>query len=125
MSVRHSLTLLPALRAKEFSDFYSRTSFVLSSCVPRGPTTPTKQGKVGQEGMKERVSYALVHQLKLFICFTQGASIKLSLAERVLRPNNNRVMLIEAAQVSLQTLYFSAPWSKIEIEARFKKKINK
>ena len=77
---------------------------------------------MGQEGMKERVSYALVRQLKRFICFTQGASIKLSLAERVLRPNNNTVILIEAAQLSLQTLYFSAPWSKIEIEVRLKKK---
>ena len=55
MSMRHALTSLLALRAKEFSDFYSRTSFVLSSCVPRGPMTPTKKGKVGQEGM-ERVS---------------------------------------------------------------------
>ena len=80
MSRRHALASLLALRAKEFSEFYARTSFVLSSCVPRGPTTPTKQGKVGREGMKERVSYTLVCPLKLFICYTQGASIKLSLA---------------------------------------------
>lgn len=76
--MRHALASLLALRAREFSEFYARTSFVLSSCVPRGPTTPTKQGKVGREGMKERVSYALVCLLKLFICYTQGASIKLS-----------------------------------------------
>ena len=55
MSMRHALASLLALRAREFSEFYARTSFVLSSCVPRGPTTPTKQGKVGIVGAEMMV----------------------------------------------------------------------
>ena len=42
--------------------------------------TPTQQGREGQEIIMWGVSYPLVPLLKLFICFTQRASIKISLA---------------------------------------------
>lgn len=44
MSLRHLLTLLLALRAKELSDFDPRTLFVLSNRVPRRQRGLTEQG---------------------------------------------------------------------------------
>lgn len=73
MSVRHLLTSLLALRAEEFSDSYSRTLLVLSSCVPRGPMTPTQRGREGQEVIMGGVSYPLGSSAEaVYLSHTEG-----------------------------------------------------
>lgn len=65
MSLRHLLTLPLALRAKEFSDPYSRALCVLSNRVPRTPRG-SRQAVEGAGWIMGRVSSPVVHLVKLF-----------------------------------------------------------